>query len=748
MNSADNSEMQEVMLHVKAFADAGQFSQALENIERVIALDSECTEAYLLKAQVLQSLMQLPAALNTLQLAASLEPDRPDVYCAIGQLLLSLTRFADAQVVFTRAVNLDSESAAAHEGLGTACLRLGNLELAERHYREALQYNASLPGAHRSLGKLLRAKGYAHRAREHMQQAVALDPADLPALTDLCLLFWETGEIAKAVKACLEVLARAPNSLSMRQLFPLMLRNLQYPQDMLASIRAEIIHTFSMRNVDYETLFLPAMQLLQADMQLGNLLRSLMTDNLGQVEDNICSGKLSPLLSDELLLNTLQHTTVSDIELERTLVKIRHVCLNIAMNGIAPGGLVDGDYAFPVSLACQCHHVEYCYVVDDREEGLLKNLEYEIQTDMLGPGLQECLSVLRVIVYAMYKPLNQLACFDQISKHWHALNLGALNLLLKRQVEDACREQQLRASIHTLTPVRLELSRAIESEYDASPYPRWLSTGTYAPGSCREIFRQRYPGFEDQGADPRPLQVLVAGCGTGRHAIVAASRFSGAQVLAVDLSMASLCYAQRVADELGVTNISFQQADIMELPATGLKFHVIEAGGVLHNMESPLETIGIFADILENHGLLYISTYRKAARIPVLDARAVVRENGISKAPDGIRQARQLVSRLAETNPGFRKMTKWRDFFTLNEARFLLFDVHEHTFEVDELYDMFEEKGLRVLGFDLETQQDMQIYRRLNPGDQSVSDRDKVRAFEIENPSSFSGQYRCWCQKK
>ena len=121
--------MQELILQVKTFADAGQFSQALEDIERVIAMDSACTEAYLIKAQVLQSLMQLPAALNTLQLAASLEPDRPDVYCEIGQLLLSLSRFADAQVVFTRAANLDSGSAAAHEGLGIACLRLGKLEL-------------------------------------------------------------------------------------------------------------------------------------------------------------------------------------------------------------------------------------------------------------------------------------------------------------------------------------------------------------------------------------------------------------------------------------------------------------------------------------------------------------------------------------------------------------------------------------------------------------------------------------------
>ena len=39
--------------------------------------------------------------------------------------------------------------------------------------------------------------------------------------------------------------------------------------------------------------------------------------------------------------------------------------------------------------------------------------------------------------------------------------------------------------------------------------------------------------------------MLVAGCGTGWHAVGIAQKYHGARVLAVDLSLSSLCYAKR-----------------------------------------------------------------------------------------------------------------------------------------------------------------------------------------------------------
>ena len=78
------------------------------------------------------------------------------------------------------------------------------------------------------------------------------------------------------------------------------------------------------------------------------------------------------------------------------------------------------------------------------------------------------------------------------------------------------------------------------------------------------------------------------GCGTGQHSIETARRFKGAQVLAIDLSLASLCYAKRQTRALGQNNIHYAQADIMMLSSITQTFDVIETSGVLHHLADPL----------------------------------------------------------------------------------------------------------------------------------------------------------------
>ena len=61
-------------------------------------------------------------------------------------------------------------------------------------------------------------------------------------------------------------------------------------------------------------------------------------------------------------------------------------------------------------------------------------------------------------------------------------------------------------------------------------------------------------------------------------------------------------------------------------------------------------------------------------------ARELIRENDRPKTPDGILQARQDITMMADIEYSFSSKTRSKVFFTLSEARFLLFDVHEHTF--------------------------------------------------------------------
>ena len=80
--------------------------------------------------------------------------------------------------------------------------------------------------------------------------------------------------------------------------------------------------------------------------------------------------------------------------------------------------------------------------------------------------------------------------------------------------------------------------------------------------------------------DKEAPRVLIAGCGTGQHSLGTADRFKESKVLAIDLSLASLAYAQRKTNEFGVSNIHYAQVDILNLEKLNNKFDVIESVGV------------------------------------------------------------------------------------------------------------------------------------------------------------------------
>ncbi|MHB1204435.1 MAG: hypothetical protein ACYCZX_02620, partial [Rhodospirillaceae bacterium] len=64
-------------------------------------------------------------------------------------------------------------------------------------------------------------------------------------------------------------------------------------------------------------------------------------------------------------------------------------------------------------------------------------------------------------------------------------------------------------------------SRDVQAMYEENPYPRWSVLPDCAP-------------------DDAPVELLVAGCGTGREALVEAKRYRRGRVTGIDLSRVSL----------------------------------------------------------------------------------------------------------------------------------------------------------------------------------------------------------------
>jgi SAM-dependent methyltransferase len=131
-------------------------------------------------------------------------------------------------------------------------------------------------------------------------------------------------------------------------------------------------------------------------------------------------------------------------------------------------------------------------------------------------------------------------------------------------------------------------------------------------------FREMHDEFESQFLDwLHPIEpsffkgkrVLDAGCGTGRHAFLAAS-YGAAEVVALDLS-AAVDTAQRTLR--GLENVHVVQGDLLHPPmrtaAAGGGFDIVYSIGVLHHLPDPYEGFRSLLRFVRPGGTIAIWVY-------------------------------------------------------------------------------------------------------------------------------------------
>jgi SAM-dependent methyltransferase len=205
----------------------------------------------------------------------------------------------------------------------------------------------------------------------------------------------------------------------------------------------------------------------------------------------------------------------------------------------------------------------------------------------------------------------------------------------------------------------------------------------------------------------------------------------------------------RKADELGVSNIRFRQADILGLGALQERFHLIEAMGVLHHMENPMTGLQILAGLLEPQGFMRIGLYSRKARTYIEKARELIRSRGLLATPAGIRGARKMFFELAKdvsTDEWITKVVNSSDFYSLSNCRDLLFHVQETCYDLSEIASMLDRAGLRFLGFEPNART-LQQFRGLYSSAEDLADLGKWDEYENRFPDTFTGMYQFWCQK-
>ncbi|MDB2341183.1 tetratricopeptide repeat protein [Candidatus Pelagibacter bacterium] len=621
-------------------------------------------------------------------------PKHPFAWKVLGAILKQKGRISESLIVCQKSVQLDPQDAKAHNNLAIILLEQSRLEEAETSLRQAIELKPDLAEAHNNLGVILQKHKKFTEACSAYIQAINLNPDFTDAYENL-------GIVIKKVRF------NSPNV----KLYPLFIRllstgNFARPIDLAPSILSLLKHDPLIKNLLLEKNF--ATSLKEANSIIGSLDKLTLLHYLMRV----CS--------------------VPDLQFEGFFVNMRSLLLTNLDNIEASPEFI----YFLSTLSLHCFTNEYVYFEKDEETELIKSLEAEIMQTIEKSEQPE---TKRILCLASYRPLHQYNWCQKLEV------LDHLEEVKLRLIEEPYTERAIAAEIPMLGEISDDVSCKVRLQYEENPYPRWVKTlKTTKAKSISEICAEANLHLYSESIKKiiAPT-ILIAGCGTGQHSIVTASRFFDCQVTAVDLSLASLAYAKRKTAELGITNLEYLQADILKLDQLDQEFDIIESVGVLHHMNEPMAGWRVLTDLLKPGGLIMIGLYSELARHPIVEVRKEITLHKVGTSDVDIRKFRRS---LAESNDkNHQLLTKWGDFFSLSMLRDLIFHVQEHRFTLLQIKNCINELGLKFCGFD--NKDTILNFRKLHGEEADIYDLALWHQYEKSNPRAFTRMYQFWCQK-
>ena len=623
--------------------------------------------------------------------------------------------------------------------LGALAQSRGAHEEAAARFRRVIAVKPDIAAVHYSLGRSLAEAGRIEEAAGSFERARALDGAASQAqpggpvpdyartYLNLGNLGMERGRFAEAAALYERALALKPDLAEAHN----NLGALLLAQGKLAEARARFVRALELSPelIDLFANLVATLYRLNPVLGEGVKRAAAAWPRLLPESELLGADGMAAIAGDVLLRRVLELITVRDMDLERFLTSLRRALLERAV--AANGGEEVSRLA--CALARQCFINEYVFAATPDELAKAIALNDAIASGPEVPALQVAAAASYVPLHTLSDPQGLLA------RNWPE----PLAALLTQQIREVEIERRQRDSIPRLTPIEDDTSQKVRQQYEENPYPRWVVAPAGAgTQNLDEHVRRKFPAAPIRARGPRPgVDILIAGCGTGQNSIGVARNLRGARLLAVDLSLASLAYAVRKTQELGLANIEYAQADILPLPSLGRSFDLIDASGVLHHLADPMAGWRILHSLLRPNGFMRIGLYSELARRDVVAAQRFAVERGYSAAPDDIRRMRQELM-----GTPLRTIVKFHDFFSTSECRDLLFHVQEHRHTIPQIASFIREQGLHFIGFELDPML-AQAYRAAFPQDAAMTNLEHWHSFEASHPDTFAGMYQFWVQR-
>ena len=715
---------------------SGRLDEAGSTARKVLMANPEDASALNLLAAIASNQNQHHDAKGFLLQALRSQPRNPFILFNLGEVYRRLGMNHDAMLHFKKSIALKPDYAEAHRQLGEIARSAGEWDTAAQAFRSALAINPAMATAHYGLGRVLMETGDRKAAVVCLERALRNIPSrtgPLAAATcaNLGVARISSGLFKQGLQALCDAIDCDRGWVDAWRLLAQYLGNAAViPQH--ARFREYLLSLFARADINPRSLATAALAILKRDVRWQSLLHCAGWDAVdfhGRYSDAWKS-----LSHEPIFLTLLHHAPIPDIDLEVLLRAWRRHLL------LTPGALDEADLGILSALAAQCFLNEYVYVTDADEEVALTALIARLTSEPAQVGAQFWSAATLVACYTM---LGKTAIADRATEA-----PAALAALFRVQVEEPRAESLLRGNFPRLKPVRDEVSRAVQRQYEENPYPRWVRSTQGTPRRLPDVIRRALPHLRRDGLpDPDAPHILIAGCGTGIQTMTAVGNYLNASVLAVDISEASLAYSMRKLKEHDVHNVRHLQTDILDLDSLEENFDLIECFGVLHHMADSQRGLNVLAGCLKPGGVMLLGLYSAIARQSVVKARALIAAKGYPADPAGIRSARtEIMAR--RDDPAFTALVSpASDFWTTSEVRDLLFNVQENRFTLLDIESMLQAAGLEFLGLQPSNAQDGLRFAQMFPQTEALRSLRAWHDFELQNPDSFGETYRFWVRK-
>jgi Flp pilus assembly protein TadD/2-polyprenyl-3-methyl-5-hydroxy-6-metoxy-1,4-benzoquinol methylase len=706
----------------------GRVVDSLTAMQKSVQLAPQDAEAHSNLGNTLKELGRLEEAEVSCRQAIALKPDFGDAHYNLGNTLKELGRLEEAEASCRQAIALKPDFAEAHSNLGVTIKELGRLDEAEASYTQAIALRPNFAEARNNLGITLQELGRLDEAEVSLRQAIALKPDFAEAHSNLGNTLKELGRLDEAFSVYIQAINLNPDFTDAYVNLAIVINNVRFNSSNV-KLYPPLIRLLSTGNFARPADLAPSiLSLVKHDPMIKDLLleKNFATSLAGATS---MIGSIDKLT---LLHYLMRVCPLPDLQFEGFFVAMRSLLLKNIDNIEASPELI----YFLSTLSLHCFTNEYVYLEKDEETELVENLEIQI-THAIAKSEQP--EAIKILCLASYRPLHQYDWCQQLEA------LDHLEEVKSRLIKEPHAEKVIEADISVLGEMSDEVSLKVREQYEENPYPRWvkLAISTKAKSIaevCTDINLHLHSESIKNVTAPA---ILIAGCGTGQHSIETASRFSGCYVTAVDLSLASLAYAQRKTTELGLDNLEYLQADILRLNHLEQEFDIIESMGVLHHMEKPMVGWRVLVDLLKPDGLMKIGLYSELARSQIVKARREIASLGIGTSATEIRNYRESL-RVSESKDK-KRLKIFGDFFSLSEFRDLIFHVQEHRFTLLQIKSCLNELGLNFCGFaDKDTDY---RFREFHGEGSDICDLVLWHEFEESHPDTFKGMYQFWCQK-